>query len=48
MNRKWSYFAGAATLVTFALLKAGAPLFTILLGVVAAALLTARTSRRPV
>jgi len=47
MNLKiWKYFAGSVILVGALLLKFGAPLFTVLIGVVAAGLITWRQWRR--
>lgn len=45
MNRKWSYFIGAAALAAIFLLGAGAPLLPVAAGIGAAALLMGRRSR---
>lgn len=42
---KWKYFAGAAIVVACALLKAGAPVISIVLGIAFVALLNVRQQR---
>ena len=44
---KWKYFLGASILAVGLLLKAGAPLFPLVLGLAAAAFLTWKKSSRP-
>ena len=44
---KWKYFIGASILAAGLVLKAGAPLVPILLGLAVAAFLTWRQSQRP-
>jgi hypothetical protein len=45
MSAKWRFFVGASILAVGLLLKAGAPLVPIVLGVGAAALVTGRVRR---
>jgi hypothetical protein len=43
---KWKFFAAAAIVVGFALIKAGAPLFSVLLGIALAGLLNLRRLKK--
>jgi len=45
MNNKWKYFLGASILAVGLLLKAGAPIFPLALGLAAAAFITWKKSR---
>jgi hypothetical protein len=47
MSRTWKYFIGASILAVGLLLKAGAPLFPVALGLAAAAFLTWKKTSRP-
>jgi hypothetical protein len=47
MSNKWKYFLGASILAVGLLLKAGAPLFPVVLGLAAAAFLTWKKTSRP-
>jgi hypothetical protein len=45
--KKWQYFIGACILAAGLLIKAGAPLVPIVLGMAAAAFITWKSRRRP-
>jgi len=45
--KKWQFFIGASILAVGLLLKAGAPLFPVVAGIVLAALVTWKSQRRP-
>jgi hypothetical protein len=45
MNKKWSYFTGAAILAAYILLSHGAPLLAVVAGIAGSALFVRRASR---
>jgi len=45
MNRKWSFFAGAAVLAAYFLLSAGAPPLAVGIGIAFGAFMTRRAAR---